>query len=63
MIRFSLIAALAFAACSPAAPPAPTPAPGPAPAAAAPSDLKALEAAHDWQHEPGERLTPPGTPA
>lgn len=56
MIRTCLMAALALAACSPAAPPAPVPTPEPAPAAAAPSDLKALEAAHDWQHEPGEKL-------
>jgi hypothetical protein len=44
MKRLALIAALALAACSPQ--PAATPAP----------DLKALEAAHDWQNEPGEKL-------
>lgn len=55
MLRATLLASLALAACSPAAPPAPTPEP-PAPVAAAPIDLKALEAAHDWQHDPGEKL-------
>ena len=46
---------LVLAACSPA--PAPTPEPAPAPpAAVAPVDLKALEAAHDWQYEPGDKL-------
>lgn len=57
MIRYALMLATALAACSPA--PAPTPEPAPAPPAAAvvaPADLKALEAAHDWQHEPGEAL-------
>ena len=55
MLRATLLASLALAVCSPAAPPAPTPEP-PAPVAAAPIDLKALEAAHDWQHDPGEKL-------
>lgn len=57
MIRYALMLATALAACSPT--PAPTPEPAPAPPAAtvvAPTDLKALEAAHDWQHEPGEAL-------
>lgn len=52
MLRLTLLAALAFTACSPAQAPAPTP----APVAAPPADLKALEAAHDWQHEPGETV-------
>ncbi len=56
MLRLSLLATLALAACSPAQSPAPTPAPEPAPAAAMPTDLKTLEAVHDWQHEPGEKL-------
>jgi hypothetical protein len=53
-----LIAALALAACTPGAETASTPA-EPAPPAtqpAQPADLKALDAAHDWQHEPGEML-------
>ena len=57
MIRFAFALALAVSACSPAAPPAPAPTPESAsPAAAAPTDLKGLEAAHDWQHEAGEAL-------
>jgi hypothetical protein len=56
MIRaISAIALLALAACSPA----PVTAPEGPPAAAAsvaPVDLKALEAAHDWQNEAGETL-------
>jgi hypothetical protein len=55
MIRIAAMFVLGLAACSPAQPPAPAPAPAPA-AAIAPVDLKALEAAHDWQHEPGEKL-------
>ncbi|MDP3495502.1 MAG: hypothetical protein Q8R82_20535 [Hyphomonadaceae bacterium] len=55
MLRATLLATLALAACSPAPPPAATPEPAP-PAIAAPADLKSLEAAHDWQHEPGETL-------
>lgn len=55
MIRAASASLLMLAACSPA--PAPTPEPAPAPpAAVAPVDLKALEAAHDWQYEPGEKL-------
>lgn len=53
MIRFAIAAAAFLAGCSPTKAPEPAPAP---PAAAAPADLKALEAAHDWQHEPGEAL-------
>jgi hypothetical protein len=53
MLRLTLLAALALTACSPAQSPAPT---EPAPAAAMPADLKALEAAHDWQHEAGKKL-------
>jgi hypothetical protein len=57
MTRFALCAAALFAAaCSPAAPPATTPEAAAPPAAATPVDLKALEAAHDWQHDPGEKL-------
>lgn len=57
MIRITFALLLAVSACSPAAPPAPAPTPEPAPVAAiTPTDLKGLEAAHDWQHEPGESL-------
>ena len=49
MIRFALALGLLAAACSPA--PAP-----PQSEVAGPADLKALEAAHDWQNEPGEKL-------
>ncbi len=55
MLRATLLATLALAACSPTQPAAPAPAAAP-PAAAPPGDIKALEAAHDWQHEPGETL-------
>jgi len=41
MIRYAAFLALAFAACSPAP---------------APLDLKEIEQAHDWQHEPGDKL-------
>ena len=52
-----LIAALALAACSPPAEKAAAPAAPAQPAATVqPADLKALEEAHDWQHEPGEKL-------
>ena len=48
------IAALALCACTPGAETAPTPV---EPAATAQTvDLKGLEAARDWQHEPGEKL-------
>jgi hypothetical protein len=58
MNRFAFLAAagfsaLAFAACSPKAPEAAAP---PAGEAASPASLKDLEAAHDWQHEPGEAV-------
>lgn len=56
MLRLILLASLALAACSPAQSPAPTPGPEAAPTAAMQADLKALEAMHDWQHEPGETL-------
>ena len=45
MYRSALVLALTLAACSPQ----------PAPAAG-PATLKAIEEAHDWQHEPGEKL-------
>ncbi len=56
MIRYALTLATAatLAACSPA--PTPATAPAPAPVAAAPADLEALKAAHDWQYDPGEKL-------
>jgi hypothetical protein len=54
MKRVALIAALALAACTPAAQTASAPAEPAAPVH--PADLKALDAAHDWQNEPGERL-------
>ena len=55
MIRYALmlsavLAAGPLAACSPA------PEPAPPVAAAAPVDLEALKAAHDWQYDPGEKL-------
>lgn len=54
MIRIAAALAFGFAACSPASTPQPDPAP---PAeAVAPVDLKALEAAHDWQYDPGDKL-------
>jgi hypothetical protein len=53
MIRSALVLFLGLSACSPAPPPAQQESP---PVAAAPADLKALETAHDWQHEPGEKL-------
>jgi hypothetical protein len=55
MIRF-IPALLLLAACSQAEAPAPGPDPAPPAAAVGPADLKALEAAHDWQHEPGAAL-------
>jgi hypothetical protein len=55
MIRAASAFLLLLAACSPAPVAEPEPAPAP-PAAEAPVDLKALEAAHDWQNEPGEKL-------
>ena len=59
MLRATLLSGLILAACSPsqapAQPPGPAPEPVP-PATARPTDLKGLEAAHDWQHEPGETL-------
>jgi hypothetical protein len=58
MTRIALIAVLALAACSPKAPETAAP-PEPAPAAelaATPTSLKDLEAAHDWQHESGEKV-------
>lgn len=59
MLRLAAALALLVSACSggetqteaPPAAPAPTPAP-----VVAPADLKALEAAHDWQNEPGASL-------
>lgn len=52
-----LIAALALCACTPATDTASAPAEPAAPAAPAqPADLKTLDAAHDWQNGPGERL-------
>jgi hypothetical protein len=53
-----LIAALTLCACTPGAETASTPAEPAAPPAALaqPADLKALEAAHDWANEEGEKL-------
>ncbi|HEY7799875.1 MAG TPA: hypothetical protein VIA80_13985 [Hyphomonadaceae bacterium] len=53
-----LIAALALCACTPGAETASTPAEPAAPPAtpAQPADLKALEIAHDWANEAGEKL-------
>ena len=48
MIRFAMAFGLLASACSPA--------PAPQPEAAGPANLKALEAAHDWQNEPGDKL-------
>ena len=61
MNRIAFIAALAsagLAACSPTAPEAAAPpeAPPATELAAKPTSLKDLEAAHDWQHETGEKL-------
>lgn len=56
MIRIALGMAAALAACSPAPAPMPEPAPVPPAAPVAPADLKALEAAHDWQYGAGEKL-------
>jgi hypothetical protein len=50
-----LIAALALCACAPSTETASAPANESAPPAQ-PADLKALETAHDWQNEPGEKL-------
>jgi hypothetical protein len=41
MIRYAALLTLGFAACSPAP---------------APLGLKEIEQAHDWQHEPGDKL-------
>jgi hypothetical protein len=49
-----LIAALALCACTPSTETASTPAEPAAPAH--PADLKALDAAHDWAKEAGEKL-------
>jgi hypothetical protein len=54
MVRFAFMAAagvlaVGIGACSPQQAKAPAPAPGPA-------VLKELEAAYDWQHEPGDKL-------
>jgi len=56
MIRAALALGLAFAlaACSPA--PAPETAPPAEAAAPAPGTLKELEATHEWQRTPGEKL-------
>ena len=56
MIRFAIGLAALLAACSPAPTPTPEPTPAPPAAVVAPTDLKAREAAHDWQNEPGEAL-------
>jgi hypothetical protein len=53
MNRLAVVAALALAACSPAAPPEPSPE---AELAGKPTNLKDLEAMHDWQHEAGDKL-------
>jgi len=54
MKRLALIAALALAACTPAPQTASPPSEPAAPAQ--PADLKAIEAAHNWQNEAGEAL-------
>lgn len=56
-----LIATLALCACAPSTETASAPAESGTPAAeptapALPADLKALDAAHDWQNGPGEKL-------
>lgn len=57
MIRAVSAFVLLLVACSPTPAAEPTPEPPPAPpAATARADLKALEAAHDWQNEAGEKL-------
>lgn len=57
MIRFAFaLNAVAWGLLAAACSPAPAAAPDPQPEAAAPADLRALEAAHDWQNEPGETL-------
>jgi hypothetical protein len=48
MIRYPTLLALALAACQPQSPTQQ--------AAQAPANLEALEQAHDWQHEPGDKL-------
>jgi hypothetical protein len=57
MIRAASAFLILLSACSPAPTAEPTPELAPAPpAAVAPADLKALEGAHDWQNEAGEKL-------
>jgi hypothetical protein len=58
MKSHALVAALALCACTPGAETASTPAEPAAPPAAPaqPADLKALETAHDWANEAGEKL-------
>jgi hypothetical protein len=59
MNRIALTAALVLAGCSPKAPETTAAPPEPAPAAelaGKPTNLKDLEAAHDWQYEAGEKL-------
>jgi hypothetical protein len=53
MIRFAFLAAAGFSAIALGAC---TPQQAEAPAVAGPATLKDLEAAHDWQHEPGEAV-------
>jgi hypothetical protein len=56
MIRFALLLATALTACSPAPAPPAAPIPAPAPDVTKPASLDELKQAHDWQHEPGEKL-------
>lgn len=61
MIRFATASlglglAVMLAACSPTPAPAAEPAPEPQPAVVTPAKLADLEAAHDWQYEPGQKL-------
>jgi hypothetical protein len=48
MIRYPTLLALTLAACQPHSPTQQ--------GAQAPANLEALEQAHDWQHEPGDKL-------
>jgi hypothetical protein len=64
MIRYALIVSLLLLGCSPAPDPAAPPAAenkqavdnAPPDGAPQPAKLEALQAAHDWQYEPGDKL-------